>query len=306
MLVECLEKLALERGVVIRRGIGVESVTAVADSRGEEKESGSAAGKGKGLRVHLSDGACVPATHVIGADGKWSKVRQSIPSFHVNHITCPSFGVHMTLETENGWERNGTYVIRSPEEPLFYLIASPLHDAGLSITMVCKDQITAKYPWLEPPAEMRPEDYGRGGWKDEYSVVPAAEASGAGVTALANHLEKLFREKLPAFYAAVGKEALQNARINRRGNWMQMTGEEITFSAENGRVALIGDAAHSMTASMGEGCNTALESAARLVDAVENHGNSLSKAILEYGSERPKEVQPIQEMSAERNGWKKE
>ena len=86
-------------------------------------------------------------------------------------------------------------------------------------------------------------------------------------------------------------------------------------------VALIGDAAHAMTASMGEGCNTALESAVKLAEAVstvmqeKGEGKTessfctsatLSKAFVRYGATRPKEVVPIQEMSAARNGWKKE
>jgi 2-polyprenyl-6-methoxyphenol hydroxylase-like FAD-dependent oxidoreductase len=39
----------------------------------------------------------ISATHVIGADGIWSKVRQSFPSFNsqATMVTCPSFGVHM-------------------------------------------------------------------------------------------------------------------------------------------------------------------------------------------------------------------
>lgn len=45
-------------------------------------------------------------------------------------------------------------------------------------------------------------------------------------------------------------------------------GDDISFSTEDGFVALIGDAAHAMTPSMGEGCNCALESAVRLVDGV--------------------------------------
>lgn len=82
---------------------------------------------------------------------------------------------------------------------------------------------------------------------------------------------------------------------------------EVTFAAEDGRIALIGDSCHCMTPSMGEGCNVALESAVKLIDAIvtteEEHCSvkMLSEAFVRYGSSRPEEVRPIQEMSAERN-----
>jgi len=90
---------------------------------------------------------------------------------------------------------------------------------------------------------------------------------------------------------------------------------EVSYSTEDGLVALIGDAAHAMTASMGEGCNTALESAVGLVDSIssimEEKGETdcsteiMSEAFLKYGSSRPKATQPIQEASAARNVLKK-
>ena len=53
--------------------------------------------------------------------------------------------------------------------------------------------------------------------------------------------------------------------------WLETTAEEVkavTYSTDNGLVALIGDSAHAMSPSMGEICNTALESAVKLRDAV--------------------------------------
>jgi 2-polyprenyl-6-methoxyphenol hydroxylase-like FAD-dependent oxidoreductase len=55
--------------VTLIRGVGVSSV-AMDDDLGNPQ-------------VHLDDGTIVSdGTHVIGADGKWSKVRQSIPSLN--------------------------------------------------------------------------------------------------------------------------------------------------------------------------------------------------------------------------------
>ena len=100
-------------------------------------------------------------------------------------------------------------------------------------------------------------------WKDEYSAKLTHEMSDME---LSNHLEEsLFRGDFPAFLATVGKDTLNSARINVRASWLRMSpveeGKEVVYATKDGCVALIGDAAHCMTASMGEGCNTALESA---------------------------------------------
>lgn len=325
LLVQVLEKISLENhpGVTLKRGTGVSHVT-----KGDTNEG--LLGGGGSLQVHLEDGTVIPATHVIGADGKWSKVRQSFPSLNSQGtmITCPSYGVHMNCPiVPDGWKTDGTYVIRPiSNDGTFYMIISPRpKEAGLSIGMVCFDEILEKYPWLSPPDDMKIGDYGKGGgWNDEYSALPDSMKS--DVT-LSDHLEALFQKEIPAFYEKIGKETLQTARINRRVTWLQMTGEEgmdVTYTTEDGNVTLIGDASHAMTPSMGEGCNTALESAVKLVDCIssimEQKGETatatatstggcsietMSEAFMQYGSSRPKEIQPIQEASASRNIMKK-
>ena len=306
LLVETLERVASDLPrVTIKRGTGVSGVSV--------DETGS------GLQVHLEDDSVISATHVIGADGKWSKVRQSFQSFNsqATMITCPSFGVGMIAPSvPEGWTIDGTYVIKPSEECMFYIIASPLPaGGGMSISMVCYDQTIEKYPWLEPPHDMKPEDFGNGTWKDEYSALPSNVSSNLE---LSDHLERLFQEELPALYEALDKSTFKSARVNRRVTWLKNAaeeGKEVTYSAENGRVALIGDAAHAMTPSMGEGCNTALESAVKLVDVLASIMeekkessctiNTVSEAFVKYGASRPKDLQPIQEMSAARNVLKK-
>ena len=91
-------------------------------------------------------------------------------------------------------------------------------------------------------------------------------------------------------------------------------------STQDGRVVLLGDAAHAMTPSTGEGCNTALESAVKLADCIQqqkqNDDNdvdscgyitreALSKAFHQYGASRPKETYPIQKASAMASRYKK-
>lgn len=319
LLVECIETIATDLPhVTLMKGAGISSIT-------EDKEK-------RLLQVHLQDGTVISgATHVIGADGKWSKVRQSFPSLNsqANLVSCTGFGVLMFGETiPEGFEKNdGTYVIFPPADeesqsstpPGFYIIASHLtNNGGMALAMVCSDSIGEKYPWLQPEADPKPKDLGTFGWKDETSLEKEKLIVDAHSTNedLADKLERMFQETVPAFHAVLDKRFYQNARINRRVSWLQMSAAEgrkkdVSYSTEEGNVALIGDAAHAMTASMGEGGNCAMESAVKLVDAVisimkekretDCTVNTMNEAFMDYGVSRPKEVQPVQEMSAARN-----
>ena len=303
ILVGSLEKTASANpNILVKRGAGVSKVLRDAD---------------QGIQVHFEDDTIVSGSHVIGADGKWSKVRQSFPSLDKQGeiVTCPSYGVHMmALALPEGWPADGTYVIKpKDEECKFYIIASPVPTGELSVSMVCYDETAIKYPWLAPPDDIVPENYGSGGWKDEYSSLPSTEKSD-----LADQLAELFEKEMPALLAAIGRDPLNTARINRRVSWLRMTaieGKDVTYSTEDGRVALIGDSAHAVTPSMGEGCNTAMESASKLADSIllimkekeieRCTSEVLSAAFCDYGLSRPKDTIPIQEKSAAASHMKK-
>ncbi len=324
LLVECLEKFASDScpGVTIRRGAGVVNVT-------------NDDGNNDRLQVNLDDGTVVSATHVIGADGKWSKVRQSFSSLNsqMKMVTCPSFGVSLYIspsDTPPEWKDDGTYVVRPPEECMFYIIVSHLPAAaggGMSISMVCYDQTVEKYPWLEPPADLKPGEYGKGGWEDELSAIPegilksaaAGDANDVNTNEnlLSDHLEQLFQEVVPEFHALLTKDVYNTARVNRRVTWLKTEdvegkeGKGVSYSTDDGLVTLVGDAAHAMTPSMGEGGNRAMESAVKLVDAViaameEKEEtvctvDTMSEGFVKYGLSRPKEVVPVQVKSAAGN-----
>ncbi|KAL3797177.1 hypothetical protein ACHAW5_006039 [Stephanodiscus triporus] len=305
LLVECIEKIALRcPRILIKRGVGVSKVVAKDDEMG--------------ICAHLEDGTVISATHVIGADGKWSKVRQSSPSLNsqAKMITCPSFGVHLNSPTvPKGFKTDGTYVINPPKECMFYIVASPHPSGGLSMSMVCYDETLVRYPWLEPPSHKETGDCDEGAWDDQYSAL--SETMKLDNT-LSQHLQDLFQEEVPEFYNILDKETFLSARVNRRTTWLQMSandGKNVVYSTEDGKVALIGDAAHAMTPSLGEGCNTALESAVKLVDSIssimEEKGEStcsidtLNEGFVRYGLTRPNECIPVQEESQARNVFRK-
>jgi 2-polyprenyl-6-methoxyphenol hydroxylase-like FAD-dependent oxidoreductase len=305
LLVECIEKIAIGcPRILLKRGVGLSSVVAKDDELG--------------LCAHLEDGTVISATHVIGADGKWSKVRQSSTSLNsqAKMITCPSFGVHLNSPTiPICFKRNGTYVINPRKECMFYIVASPHPSGGLSISMVCYDETLERYPWLEPQSHKESGDCDESFWDDQYSALP--ETMGADKT-LSQHLQNLFQEEMPEFYNILDKETFRSARVNRRTQWLQMSaidGNKVSYSTVDGKIALIGDAAHAMTPSMGEGCNTALVSAVKLVDSISSvmgeKGEStcsvdtLSEGFVRYGSTRPTECIPVQEESQARNVFRK-
>jgi len=317
LLVESLERIAREkRNIQFRLGVGVEDVETMAVNDDETH-----------LLIHLEDGTTHETNHLIGADGKWSNVRRSFPELRSQSrmITCPSFGIHLDCPfLPSGWKPDGMYVIQPihKEECQFYILASPRpKEEGLSISMVANNETVTKFPWLAPPEDIKEGDYGKGGWEDEYSALPKGAQTESST--LAENLEKLFREEVPAFYELLESQkevVFGSARINRRVSWLKLIpgekNEENAYTTRDGRVTLIGDAAHAMTPSMGEGCNTAMESGVKLVQCVvevmkekgeveECSAESLKEAFLRYGVRRPKEVVSVQEMSAERNMIKK-
>lgn len=165
LLVQCIERIAFDLPhVTFRKGVGVSGVT----------EHGKS-----GLRIDLEDGTSIHATHVIGADGKWSNVRRSYPLFSSTMVTCPSSAVHMNLASiPEGWDSNGTYIIKPNNENCkFYIIASALpDDCGMSISMIYFDQALERYPWLEPPESAAPRNYNEGWNSGENETIPTAES----------------------------------------------------------------------------------------------------------------------------------
>lgn len=305
LLVDCIEKNAKKSSLItIKRGSGVSNVVTKPDGE---------------VQVHLEDGSIESASHVVGADGKWSKVRQSYESLNsqAEIESCVSFGVHMMAPIPEGWETEGTYVIKPSPECMFYIIAAPIQSGELSLSMVCYDDTVKKYPFLAPPEDLDPSQYS-GSWEDEYSALPEAKIENPQMyNDLASKLEELFEKELPNFAAAIGKSAFKTARINRHVSWLKPTLDtaDVNYSTEDGLVCLVGDAGHAVTPSLGEGCNTGMESSVKLIDAIlaqmkDQESDVCTKEILSagfasYGKSRPAETIPIQIKSAAASNMKR-
>jgi hypothetical protein len=39
--------------------------------------------------------------------------------------------------------------------------------------MIFYDETLDRYPWLEPPRNLKSEEYGKGGWEDQVSGLPS-------------------------------------------------------------------------------------------------------------------------------------
>ena len=168
-----------------------------------------------------------------------------------------------------------------------------VRDGGAAAGVVYEGA-AARHPCLAPQddAPATDEYWGSaqardGGWRAAFAAVLAQE--------------------LPQYCAAVGGAdpdgaAVRGAAVGRRVTWIDLTSGR--YDALGGRVALVGDAAHAMTPSLGEGCNTALESAAALVACVEAEpegapwAERLCGGFGAYGAARPGQVREVVHKSA--------
>ncbi len=98
--------------------------------------------------------------------------------------------------------------------------------------------------------------------------------------------------------------AARKATRGRRSSWVEAP-EDVSYAFEGGRVALVGDAAHSMTPALGLGANMALESATKIAAAVaaafateDDAVTAVHAGFRAYGASRPAETVPKQLASA--------
>lgn len=322
-LVRCLKeeikKLPNKDIVTIRRGVLVKSMEINDDTNKEDTV----------ISVHIKDKdnneeeEILTATHLVGADGKWSQVRHTFADDEFSGTfsirTEPSFGISlMCPSVPEGFRTDATYLVKPIHaDSNFYIIAAPISTGEFSASIVCYDDTVEKYPWMDPPVSSSSSPQNSTGSTTTTWGKDAEANDSEDTTTLAEHLAKLLQDEAPYFYNAIGRDVVKDARIQQRVGWVELTANkndydeeeevEASYASSNGRIVLIGDSAHAVTPSIGDGCNLALESAVELVTRslslpAKNNGvtiEDLTDAFRLYGTSRPPEVQPIQMKSAQ-------
>ena len=297
-LVDCLmQRVARCPHVTLSRGVSVVNVGYDASADGDLLRP-PAQGP---VRVGLDDGTTICATHIVGADGIRSAVRDAFSDHECSIKHAGSWGV--TLPTlaavPTAWRTDATHIFKASTHMPFYGLASPLPSGGCSVSLVIFDAALVDRPWLEPPALNKNDDTSMlaDAWVEEPTSASASERTSVGLT-------DLLATEFPALVGHWPKEALANALIRRRASWVELTGAG-GYAGADGRAVLIGDAAHAMPASKGEGANCALESAVALLASLPPSTtderppsiDELSTAFADYGRKRPATVRPVQASS---------
>jgi hypothetical protein len=219
--------------------------------------------------------------------------------------SMPSWGIFLPplASMPTGWRTDATHVFKpsTPESP-FYAMASPLPSGECSVSLVFFDAVLETMPWLEPGGgTSAPTDAGWAEAPTSSSERPMGERMSAG-------LASLLATELPHIFAEIDSDTLAHAQVGRRTSGVDLA---VDYASADGRVALIGDAAHAMPPSLGEGANCALESAVSLLAALPAADdrppsiNELSDAFTDYGHTRPAEVRPVQMRSTAASQGKK-
>ena len=239
-------------------------------------------------------------------------------------------------ELPANWCKHSALIYKPRKEAKFYVICAPLPSGTCSITMVCYDDTLKQYPWLKPPRDSQ-QSWTKEQWKRNHLSMEN-DSDGVIRVELAEKLEEMFQVEMPGFLkAGIDKKTLQTATIHPRVSWLDMnlpqneidtvggsrrnddgvklerdnsfvTGDA-KYSTPGGGIVLVGDSCHACTASLGQGCNLALESAMALANSIDEiyspsssletiSVDDLSTAFSNYGETRPEVARPIQTASS--------
>lgn len=207
--------------------------------------------------ARFDDRTAVSADLLIGADGIHSAIRQQ-----VLHGEAPQYAGRLS------WR----FILNIEHPALQPNEATMMIDSASKQTLLLADMGNGRWFFS---AGIKMETLQRS--------KTAAEAKARLLQAFSN-----WAEPVPAFLKAVADEAIIERPI---GDCIPLSRWHI------GRVALVGDAAHAMTPSLGQGANTAFADAHALAEALLK-ASSLPAAIAAYESARRWRTQIIQARSA--------
>jgi salicylate hydroxylase len=203
-----------------------------------------------GLEVNTVDGASVQADVLIGADGVWSAVRQQLlgdaPARFTGHLAYRALVAQADL---------------------------PAH--------LRSDQVTV---WMGPRLHVVHYPVRGGQWLNLVAIVHGDKPAQAEAWDLAGHTQALMQAM-----GAVGRDL--HERLASVPAWRQwalhdrapMTG---AFEMAQGRVALLGDAAHPMRPYLAQGAGMAIEDAQVLAQCMSAESGSVAERLQAYAGHR--------------------
>ncbi|KAH7405624.1 hypothetical protein DE146DRAFT_608478 [Phaeosphaeria sp. MPI-PUGE-AT-0046c] len=237
-----------------------------------------------GVKVFMADGTFEFGDLVIGADGVHSHTRELMWDY----------SERTSSEPDPGMDRQAI----STEYRAIYGVSDPLRfpSLGPAEVHICLDTGTSKLVFTQPGAVMWAVMY-----RDEYSQPPKPYQPDVSET---EEVVKRFKDL--KITEDITFEDLWVCKI--RGGILNME-EGILEKWHSGRIVLVGDSAHKMTADIGMGANMAIESAAVLANVLQRavagsfrqsyHPTQpeLSALFADYQSQRYIRVKQIMKLS---------
>ena len=204
----------------------------------------------EGLQVDTVDGPSVPADALIGADGVWSAVRQQLsgdaPARFTGHLAYRALVAQADL---------------------------PAH--------LRSDQVTV---WMGPRLHVVHYPVRSGQWLNLVAIVHGDKPAQAEAWDAAGHTQALMQAM-----GEVGRDLHERlASVPAWRQWALHDRAPMTGAHEmaQGRVALLGDAAHPMRPYLAQGAGMAIEDAQALAKCLSSESGSVAERLQAYAAQR--------------------
>jgi salicylate hydroxylase len=208
----------------------------------------------QGLDVHTAEGASLQAHALIGADGLWSAVRQQLltdePARFTGHLAYRALVAQADL---------------------------PVH--------LRTDQVTV---WMGPRLHVVHYPVRSGEWLNLVAIVHGRKPEQAQSWDQAGHAQTLL-QAMGGDYGAIGKDLQERlASVSAWRLWALHDRVPIAAAGQmaQGRVALLGDAAHPMRPYLAQGAGMAIEDAQVLAQCLVQAGQPVAAQLQAYAAQR--------------------